>query len=69
MKIILEYRNPTATHCDVAVFVNGALAGLLTLRQDELGSFDMIIAAGCMKGLDEFSSRGESLPVEKSVAP
>lgn len=62
MKIILEYRNPTASHCNVAVFVNDALAGVLTLRQEELGSFDMIVAAGCVKGMDEFSSRGKSVP-------
>jgi hypothetical protein len=60
MKIVLEYRNPTEAHCQVAVFVNDALAGVLTLRQDEVGSFDMIVSGGCVKGIDTFLGRGES---------
>jgi len=58
MKITLNYRNPTTQHCQVAVFINGALAGILTLRQDELGSFNQIVALGCAKGIDEFLGTG-----------
>lgn len=47
MRITLDYRNPTPSHCGVAIFVNGALAGTLTLRQDEIVSFQQILAAGC----------------------
>ena len=58
MKITLEYRNPSPSHCDVAVFINGALTGILTLRQDEIGSFDQIISHGCAKDIDYFLGRG-----------
>lgn len=62
MKITLEYRDPTPSHCDVAVFINGALAGVLKLRQEEVGSLDMIIAHGCVRGIDVFLSRGNPNP-------
>lgn len=68
MKITLEYRNPTATHCDIAVFINGALAGTLTVRQSELDVFQQVIADGLgFKGTaefpaDEFSARGNPNP-------
>ena len=62
MKITLDYRNPTQSHCDVAVFVNGALAGQLTLRQTEVGGFDQIIHHGAAKCLDTIVSRGPTLP-------
>ena len=64
MKITLEYRNPTPAHCDVAVFVNGALSGTLRLRQDEVIGFQQIVLGGCLKGVDEFLGRGHSLPKE-----
>lgn len=32
MQITLDYRNPTPSHHDVAVFVNGGCVGILTLR-------------------------------------
>jgi hypothetical protein len=60
MKITLDYHNPTAAHCGVRVFINGALAGDLTLRQEEVGSFDMIVRGGCLKGLDTFLGTGLS---------
>jgi hypothetical protein len=33
MNITLDYRNPTRSHCDVAIFIDGALTGVLTLRR------------------------------------
>lgn len=62
MKITLDYRNPTPSHCDVAVFVNGALSGVLTLRQDELDSFQQIIVNGLSLNADEFLSSGDPNP-------
>lgn len=62
MRITLEYRNPSSTHCEVIVFVNGALTGTLVLRQSELGSFEQILSGGCAKGIDEFLSRGNPTP-------
>ncbi len=59
MKITLDYRNPTPSHCDVAVFVNGALAGVLTLRQEELGSFQQVIVNGLSLPHDEFLGTGD----------
>ena len=58
MKITLDFRNPTASHCDVVVFVNGAWAGILTLRQDEVGSFHQVISNGLSLPSDEFWSTG-----------
>lgn len=73
MRITLEYRNPTPSHCDIAVFVNGALSGVLTLRQDEVGSLSQIITHGCAKGIDSFLSRGKSVwkepdPLDRLIA-
>lgn len=62
MTIILEYRNPTPSHCDVAVFVNGALTGTLRLRQEEVVGFQQIVSAGCKTPLDSFLSRGTPDP-------
>ena len=65
MKITLEYRNPNPVHCDVVVFVNGANAGTLRLRQEEVVGFQRIVSAGCASArTDQFLSRGRSLPEE-----
>jgi hypothetical protein len=66
MKITLDYRKPTPSHCDVAVYVNGALAGILTLRQDELIPFQQIIVNGMRppgQG-DEFLGTGNPDPAD-----
>jgi len=61
MKIHLDYRRPTLRNCDVAVFVNGELAGTLTLRQSELIGFQHILNYGL--GLrDEFLATGNPEP-------
>lgn len=39
MRITLDFRNETPAHCDVAVFVEGALAGTITLRREECAPF------------------------------
>lgn len=62
MRITFEYRNPTKAHCDVAIFVNGGLAGVITLRQEEVVGFNMIVAHGCADGIDTFLSRGNPAP-------
>lgn len=59
MKITLDFRNPTPSHCDVAVFVNGALTGVLTLRQDELITFQHIVMHGLDWQRDEFLGTGD----------
>lgn len=64
MRITLDFRNPTQSHCNIAVFINGALSGVLTLRQDEIGSFQQIIANGCSPNLDYFLSKGNPDPPE-----
>ena len=66
MKITLEYRNPTSTHCNVAVFINGALAGTLCMRQEELGTFDMIIHHGAGT-MDTVLSRGNPDTPERTA--
>lgn len=58
MKITLDFRNPTPSHCDVAVFINGTYSGTLIMRQDEIGSFHQIIDYGLSLATDEFLSTG-----------
>lgn len=60
MKIILDYRNPTPSHCDVAIFVNGALAGTICLRQEEIDVFQDVICRGLHMPGDKFLSTGKS---------
>ena len=63
MKITLDFRDPTSSHCDVAVFVNGALTGVLRMRQDEIGSFHQVIEHGMsLLSTDEFLSTGNPNP-------
>lgn len=62
MNITLDYRNPTTSHCDVAVFVNGALAGVLRLRQVELVDFQLILQQGLSAKYDVFLSTGNPTP-------
>jgi hypothetical protein len=59
MRIKLDFRSPTPTHCKVAVFVNGAYTGTLVLRQDEIGSFHQVISNGLSLATDEFLSTGD----------
>lgn len=69
MKITLDYRNPTPSHCDVAVFVNGALTGTLTLRQEELDVFQHIILHGMDDQRDEFLGTGDPGPLPGRQLP
>lgn len=62
MKIHLDYRSPTPTHCQIVVYVNGAYAGTLTLRQDELVDFQQIIVSGQSTPTDEFLGTGNPDP-------
>ena len=59
MKIALDYRNPTPTHCDVAVFVNGALAGVLNMRQEGVDEFQHVIKIGLHTPGDSLSARDD----------
>jgi hypothetical protein len=64
VNITLEYKYPSypsSTHCKIAVFVNGDLTGELTLRQEDLASFDMILHHGGGK-MDTILSRGDPGP-------
>lgn len=57
--LAIEYRNPTPSHCDVAVWVNAALAGTLRLRQEELLTFQDILLHGISDRCgDTFVARG-----------
>ena len=59
MKIVLEYRRPTPSHCDVVVFINGANAGTLTLRQSEVVGFQQVISHGLSLPGDFFQASGD----------
>ena len=58
MDIVLRYQDPTPAHCDVAVFINGALTGVLKLRQEELSHFQHIVAYGIQSNRDSFVAKG-----------
>lgn len=64
MNITLDYRNPTPAHCDVAVFLDGALVGVLTLRQEDLATFQHIIIHGIRESRDTFLGTGNPDPKE-----
>jgi hypothetical protein len=59
MKIALDYRNPTPSHCEVAVLINGTLAGVLTIRQEDVDVFEDVIKTGLHLPGDSFSARGD----------
>ncbi len=61
MRITLDYRHSSPSHCEVAVFVNGAFTGLLMLRQEELVAFQSIIVGGLGPG-DSFLGTGDPGP-------
>lgn len=65
MNIVIEYRNPTPSHCDVALFVNGALAGTITLRQSELVAFQDFFFFG-QKQMDKVIARGDPGQFERN---
>lgn len=67
MKITLEYRSPTPSHCDVVVFVNGAFSGALRMRQEELDGFEQIILRGVQLPTDELRIVGDSDPPEPAA--
>jgi hypothetical protein len=67
MRIALDYRHPTPSHCDVAVFINGALAGVLTMRQEEIGHFQHIVWTGMQMSDDKFSATGNPDPNPKGI--
>lgn len=69
MKITFDYRRPTPAHCAIGVFVNGACAGELTLRQDEIGPFQMIVQHGMTMPGDEFRGTGNPNWQEKVGKP
>jgi len=58
MKITLDYRNPTPSHCDVAFFINGKNVGTLRLGQEDILTFQSIMFDGPDKFLDEVLSTG-----------
>ena len=63
MNIVLEYhvKGPIVPHRQVDVMINGEYTGTLTLRQDEVESFDQIIKRGCAAGIDTILVNGKSI--------
>ena len=62
MRITLDYRHPSPSHCYIGVFVNGACAGELCLRQEEILTFQMVISHGLSLPDDVFKSSGNPDP-------
>lgn len=63
MKVHLDYRNPTPLHCEVGVFLDGVYCGALTLRQDDVLTFQHIILHGIDDIRDTFQGTGNPDPV------
>lgn len=59
MDVVIDFRHPTPSHCEVRVFLNGGLTGTLTLRQDEIMGFQQILGAGCRSAVDTFRATGD----------
>ena len=59
MNINLRAVAANGAHTTIRVFVNGASAGLLTMKEEEAGNFHQIVANGCAKGVDTFLSDGK----------
>jgi len=66
MKVHLDYRNPTPSHCDVAVFLDGAYTGTLRLRQADVLTFQHIVVTG-LGPQDEFLGTGNPDPQERTA--
>lgn len=62
MRITLDYRNPSPSHCRVGVFVNGACAGEICLRQEEIVTFQTVIQHGLSMPEDVFRGTGNPNP-------
>jgi hypothetical protein len=62
MRITLDYRDPSPSHCYVAIFVNGAFTGQICLRQEEIDSFQHIISQGMTLPQDVFLATGNPGP-------
>jgi hypothetical protein len=62
MRITLDYRDPSPSHCYVAIFINGAYSGQICLRQEEIDSFQHIIRQGMTLAQDEFLATGNPDP-------
>jgi hypothetical protein len=67
MRVTFDYRNANQAHVDVAVFVNGAQAGILRMRRVELSAFRRIVKGGC-SGVDAgdfFVEIGNASPINR----
>ena len=65
MRIRLDWRNPTQEHAQMAVFVNGGLCGVLTVRQQDVVGLSQIVRAGCAQfSIDQFEESGDPGPYE-----
>lgn len=62
MKVHIKYENPTGAHVQLRLFINGALSGVLTLRNEEVEDFQHIMVDGCSNGVDGFRASGHLGP-------
>lgn len=58
MRIHLRGDSANGVHTWFSVFVNGALAGQLVMRDEEASTFYQIVQHGCADGLDTFEGTG-----------
>jgi len=58
MKINIEFRSPTPSHVEIAIFLDGGYTGTITTTIGEAACLHQILFHGCAKGIDSFSSKG-----------
>ena len=69
MKITLRADEANGAHTRFTVFVNGANAGQLCMREDEATSFYQIVSMGCCADVDEFLGKGHWTKEQPPEAP
>lgn len=62
MRITVKYHDPTPAHVRAEFFINGRNCGTLTLGQEDVTGFEMILQAGCKGSVDQYLSKGKTLP-------
>jgi hypothetical protein len=59
MNITLRADEANGTHIKFTVFVDKANCGQLCMLEKEAVTFYMIVATGCLRGIDEFTGKGK----------
>ena len=58
MNITLIHKNPTPTHCEIEVIIDGDSVGILRPKQSRIGLLNIILTEGINPKFDTFVSKG-----------